>query len=142
MREGLDQQIDIVHGAVEDLPIVERALNEYEIETVIHLAAQTIVGTANRNPLSTFETNIKGTWSVLEAARRCGTNPQVIVASSDKAYGDQPELPYFETSPLAARYPYDVSKAVRRHVGGLLSSNIQSERFALRAAEISTAAAI
>jgi CDP-glucose 4,6-dehydratase len=111
VREGLDQQIDIVHGAVEDLPIVERALNEYEIETVIHLAAQTIVGTANRNPLSTFETNIKGTWSVLEAARRCGTNPQVIVASSDKAYGDQPELPYFETSPLAARYPYDVSKA-------------------------------
>src|SRR5204863_8219531 len=102
VREGLDQQIDIVHGAVEDLPIVERALNEYEIETVIHLAAQTIVGTANRNPLSTFETNIKGTWSVLEAARRCGTNPQVIVASSDKAYGDQPELPYFETSPLAA----------------------------------------
>jgi CDP-glucose 4,6-dehydratase len=111
VREGLDQQIDIVHGAVEDLPIVERALNEYEIETVIHLAAQTIVGTANRNPLSTYETNIKGTWSVLEAARRCGTNPQVIVASSDKAYGDQPELPYFETSPLAARYPYDVSKA-------------------------------
>jgi CDP-glucose 4,6-dehydratase len=110
-REGLANRIDIVHGAVEDLPLVERAMNEYEIKTVIHLAAQTIVGTANRNPLSTFETNIKGTWCVMEAARQCGTRPHVVVASSDKAYGDQPVLPYTEDSPLAAQYPYDASKA-------------------------------
>ena len=109
--EGLAARIDVVHGAVEDPLLMERALNEYEIETVIHLAAQTIVGTANRNPLSTFETNIKGTWCLLEAARRCGTKPQVIVASSDKAYGTQPQLPYTEDSPLNGRYPYDASKA-------------------------------
>jgi CDP-glucose 4,6-dehydratase len=111
LRAGLDAKINIVRGPVEDLLVVERALNEYEIDTIFHLAAQTIVGTANRNPFSTFETNIKGTWCVLEAARRCGARPQVIVASSDKAYGDQLALPYIEESPLNARYPYDVSKA-------------------------------
>jgi CDP-glucose 4,6-dehydratase len=110
-RERLDERIDIVYGAVEDPLLMERAVNEYEIQTVIHLAAQTIVGTANRSPLSTFETNIKGTWCLLEAARRCGTQPQVIVASSDKAYGDQLVLPYTEESPLSAKYPYDASKA-------------------------------
>jgi CDP-glucose 4,6-dehydratase len=73
--------------------------------------AQAIVGTANRSPLSTFEANIKGTWCLLEAARRCGTKPNVIVASSDKAYGDQPQLPYTEDSPLAGRHPYDASKS-------------------------------
>ncbi len=111
VRDGLVDQIDVVHGCVEDPLLVERVLNEYEIQTVIHLAAQTIVGTANRSPLSTFETNIKGTWCVMEAARRCGTRPNVVVASSDKAYGDQPVLPYTEESPLSAKYPYDASKA-------------------------------
>ena len=94
VRAGLDKQIDIVRGCVEDERLLERALGEYEIETVFHLAAQTIVGIANKSPLSTFETNIKGTWCVLEAARRCGSSPQVIVASSDKAYGEQSQLPY------------------------------------------------
>src|SRR5881392_1152425 len=84
-RSGLLAQIDVVRGSVENQPLLERALAEYEIQTVIHLAAQTIVGIANRSPLSTFESNIKGTWCLLEAARRCGTAPQVIVASSDKA---------------------------------------------------------
>src|SRR5438132_3435289 len=111
VRSGLFQEIDIVHGCVENQSLVERALAEYEIQTVIHLAAQTIVGIANRSPLSTFETNIKGTWCVLEAARRCGTNPQVIVASSDKAYGDQSTLPYTEEAPLLGRHPYDASKS-------------------------------
>jgi CDP-glucose 4,6-dehydratase len=111
VRGGLIQRIDVVHGCVEDQPLVERALAEYEIQTVIHLAAQTIVGIANRSPLSTFETNIKGTWCVLEAARRCGTQPQVIVASSDKAYGEQPVLPYTEEAPLDGRHPYDASKS-------------------------------
>src|SRR5207244_211822 len=110
-RSGLLQQIDVVHGSVENQPLLERALAEYEIQTVIHLAAQTIVGIANRCPLSTFETNIKGTWCLLEAARRCGMNPQVVVASSDKAYGDQSALPYTEEAPLQGRHPYDASKS-------------------------------
>ena len=110
-RGGHAKQIDVVHGAVEDYALLERALAEYEIQTVIHLAAQTIVGIANRSPLSTFETNIKGTWCVLEAARRCGFAPQVVVASSDKAYGEQANLPYTEDAPLQGRHPYDASKS-------------------------------
>src|SRR5207237_3733136 len=110
-RGGLSPRIDIVRGAVEDAAILERALAEYEIQTVMHLAAQTIVGIANRSPLSTFETNIKGNWGLLEAARRCGTNPHVVVASSDKAYGDQDKLPYTEDAPLQGRHPYDASKS-------------------------------
>jgi CDP-glucose 4,6-dehydratase len=111
VASGDMHRIDVVHGAVEDYTLVERVLAEYEIETVLHLAAQTIVGIANRCPLSTFESNIKGTWCVLEAARRSGTNPHVIVASSDKAYGEQGRLPYTEDAPLLARHPYDASKA-------------------------------
>jgi CDP-glucose 4,6-dehydratase len=110
-RSGLDRRIDVVRGCVESEGLVERVLAEYEIQTVIHLAAQTIVGVANRSPLSTFETNIKGTWCVLEAARRCGMTPHVVVASSDKAYGDQPTLPYSEEAPLQGRHPYDASKS-------------------------------
>jgi CDP-glucose 4,6-dehydratase len=110
-RAGLARQIDIVHGSVEDYALLERALAEYEVQTVIHLAAQTIVGIANRCPLSTFEANIKGTWCLLEAARRCGAPPQVIVASSDKAYGEQTRLPYTEAAPLQGRHPYDASKS-------------------------------
>lgn len=110
-RSGMRQKIDVVHGCVEDQPLMERSLAEYEIQTVIHLAAQTIVGVANRSPLSTFETNIKGTWCLLEAARTCGYRPQVIVASSDKAYGEQTQLPYTEDAPLQGRHPYDASKS-------------------------------
>jgi len=110
-RTGLAQRMDLVRGCVEDERLIERALAEYEIQTIFHLAAQTIVGIANRSPLSTFESNIKGTWCVLEAARRCGFQPQVIVASSDKAYGDQNILPYTEDAPLQGRHPYDVSKS-------------------------------
>jgi len=98
-RSGVAERIDVVRGAVEDDKLIERTLAEYEIQTVFHLAAQTIVGVANRSPLSTFESNIQGTWSVLEAARRCGSRPQVIVASSDKAYGEHAELPYTEDAP-------------------------------------------
>lgn len=110
-RSGVAGRIDVVRGRVEDDRLVERALAEYEIQTVFHLAAQTIVGVANQSPLSTFESNIQGTWSVLEAARRCGSRPQVVVASSDKAYGEHERLPYTEDAPLQAKHPYDVSKA-------------------------------
>ena len=106
----LPPQVTIVAGGVEDHLLLERALNEYEIETVFHLAAQAIVGTANRSPLSTFETNVRGTWNLLEGCRRISTVKRVIVASSDKAYGAQERLPYTEDMPLLGRYPYDVSK--------------------------------
>jgi CDP-glucose 4,6-dehydratase len=110
-RLGLDQRVTAVHGAVEDYPLQQRVLNEYEVDTIFHLAAQAIVGAANRWPLSSFESNIRGTWCVLEAARQTASVRAVVVASSDKAYGDQAQLPYTEDAPLAAVHPYDVSKA-------------------------------
>ncbi|MDZ7318892.1 MAG: GDP-mannose 4,6-dehydratase [candidate division KSB1 bacterium] len=111
MRTYLIEKVKVVRGDVRDQTLLERTLGEYEINTVFHLAAQAIVGVANRNPISTFETNIGGTWSVLEAARRSPTVQQIIVASSDKAYGDHDRLPYAETTPLQGCHPYDVSKA-------------------------------
>jgi len=108
---GFIQRITTVRGDVTDYSLIERALGEYEIDAVFHLAAQTIVGIANRNPLSTFETDIKGTWTVLEACRRSPLVKRVVVASSDKAYGDQDKLPYDESAPLQGRHPYDVSKS-------------------------------
>lgn len=107
----LDEMINVVRGDVENYPLMERILNEYEIDTVFHLAAQTIVTIANRNPLSTFEANIKGTWNILEACRKSPTVTRIVVASSDKAYGDQLQLPYDEQTPLEGRHPYDVSKS-------------------------------
>ena len=104
-------RVTTVRGDVADQPLLERILGEYEIDTVIHLAAQTIVSIANRNPVSTFESNVRGTWSLLEACRRSPTVRQIVVASSDKAYGDQNHLPYEETTPLQGRHPYDVSKS-------------------------------
>lgn len=100
-----------VRGELEDYQLTLRALNEYEIDTIFHLGAQTIVGTASHSPLSTFESNIKGTWVLLEAARQLRRIERVIVASSDKAYGEHDQLPYTENAPLVGRYPYDVSKS-------------------------------
>ncbi|MCY7492600.1 GDP-mannose 4,6-dehydratase [Bacillus safensis] len=105
------EKMNVVHGALEDMQTIERALGEYEIDTVFHLAAQAIVGVANRHPVSTFEANILGTWNVLEACRRQPLIKRVIVASSDKAYGDQEQLPYDEDMPLNGKHPYDVSKS-------------------------------
>ncbi|MDX2087586.1 MAG: GDP-mannose 4,6-dehydratase [Kofleriaceae bacterium] len=111
-RLGLGTRVSIVRGQLEDYPLLERALNEHEIDTVFHCAAQAIVGTANRNPLSTWETNVRGNYNLLEACRRnAKLIKRVVVASSDKAYGDQPELPYKEDSPLEGRFPYDCSKS-------------------------------
>jgi CDP-glucose 4,6-dehydratase len=109
-RLGLLPSIDLVNGSIADHGVVQRAINEYEVDTVFHLAAQAIVGVANRSPLSTFESNIVGTWQVLDAARTSKLVRRVVVASSDKAYGDQPVLPYTEDTPLAGAYPYDASK--------------------------------
>jgi CDP-glucose 4,6-dehydratase len=107
----LVQQVKVVRGDVRRQALLEQVLGEYEIDTVFHLAAQTIVGIANRNPVSTFETNIGGTWALLEASRRSSTVKQIVLASSDKAYGDQEKLPYDESMPLQGRHPYDVSKS-------------------------------
>ena len=100
-----------MRGDICDQACLERVLGEFEIETVIHLAAQTIVGIANRNPVSTFEANIGGTWKLMEACRRSPKVAQIVVASSDKAYGDAEILPYTEDTPLAGMHPYDVSKS-------------------------------
>ncbi len=111
VRAGWLERVTVVRGDVRDQMLLERALNEYEIDTVIHLAAQTIVGTAQRNPTSTFETNVGGTWALLEACRRSPAVKQIVVASSDKAYGDSGGGSYQEDTPLAGRHPYDVSKS-------------------------------
>ena len=105
------KKVNVVHGTLEDYLLIERTLGEYEIDTVFHLAAQAIVGVANRNPLGTFKSNIEGTWNILEAARKSPLIKRVIVASSDKAYGDQEKLPYDENMPLQGKHPYDVSKS-------------------------------
>lgn len=111
VQSGLIDRISVVSGEVEDYLLLERALNEYQVQTVFHLAAQTIVGIANQSPLSTFDTNIRGTWQLLEACRRTSWVEAVVLASSDKAYGEHSELPYSETFPLEGRHPYDVSKS-------------------------------
>lgn len=111
VRSRVIEQVKVVRGDVRDQPLLERILGEYEVRTVFHLAAQTIVGIANRNPVSTFESNVQGTWSLLEACRRSPLVGQIVLASSDKAYGDQEELPYEEGTPLQGRHPYDVSKS-------------------------------
>lgn len=111
LTSGMIDRVVTVRGDLCDQPLLERALGEYEIDTVFHLAAQTIVPIANRNPVSTFESNIRGTWSLLEAVRRSPNVKQAVVASSDKAYGSAEELPYTEKTPLEGRYPYDVSKS-------------------------------
>jgi CDP-glucose 4,6-dehydratase len=110
VREGLIEQIAIVPGDLESLPTMQRAIAEYEPHTVFHLAAQPLVQVAKRDPVGTLRANVMGTWNVLEACRLAGKS-NVVVASSDKAYGATENLPYLETHPLQGRYPYDVSQS-------------------------------
>lgn len=117
VRSNMLENVKVVRGDVRDQPLLERALTEHEIDTVIHLAAQTIVPVAGRNPMSTFETNIAGTWTLLEACRRNPSVKQIVLASSDKAYGEQAKLPYDETTPLQGVHPYDVSKSCADLIG-------------------------
>ncbi|GAB5440889.1 MAG: GDP-mannose 4,6-dehydratase [Fuerstiella sp.] len=111
VRSGEIEHTTVARGDICDQDCMERVLGEFEIQTVMHLAAQTIVGIANRNPVSTFEANVGGTWKLMEACRRSPAVEQVIMASSDKAYGDAEILPYTEETPLAGMHPYDVSKS-------------------------------
>ena len=110
VRARLIDRVKVVNGDVRSQSLLERVLGEYEIDTVMHLAAQTIVSIANRNPVSTFKTNIGGTWALLEACRRSPAVKQIVVGSSDKAYGEHKQLPYSEDAALMGRHPYDVSK--------------------------------
>ncbi len=111
VTSGNHRRISRVAGCLEDYEIVERTINEYEVETVFHLGAQPIVPVANRSPRATFEANIRGTWNVLEACRQVPCVARIIVASSDKAYGASASLPYTEETPLRGEHPYDVSKS-------------------------------
>lgn len=110
-QSHLDQKTTIVFGDLLDQDLIMRTLNEYDIETVFHLGAQAIVGYANRSPISTFASNIEGSWKLLEACRLSPWVKRIVVASSDKAYGAQEKLPYTEDAPLQGRHPYDVSKS-------------------------------
>ena len=111
VKTGMIERVKVVRGEIQDQALLERVLGEYEIDTVFHLAAQTIVTIANRNPVSTFDSNVRGTWAILEACRRSPKTKQIIVASSDKAYGPHEKLPYDEQTPLCGNHPYDASKA-------------------------------
>ncbi len=122
---GLLERVNVVRGDVRDQSLLERAIGEYEADTVIHLAAQTIVGIANRNPVSTFETNVAGTWALLEACRRSPKVKQIVLASSDKAYGDHEKLPYGEDAPLQGTHPYDVSKSCADLIGQSYARSFQ-----------------
>jgi CDP-glucose 4,6-dehydratase len=104
-------KVNIIYGDLDNFNLLQRVLNEYAIESVFHLGAQAIVGVANRSPISTFKSNIEGTWNLLESCRLSPWVRRVVVASSDKAYGAQENLPYTEESPLQGRYPYDASKS-------------------------------
>ncbi|RJR41478.1 MAG: NAD-dependent epimerase/dehydratase family protein [Deltaproteobacteria bacterium] len=111
VSSGVMNRVKAVRGEVQDQALLERVLGEYEIDTVFHLAAQTIVGIANRNPVSTFASNIGGTWALLEACQRSPAVRQIVLASSDKAYGEPNGKRYKEDHPLHGRHPYDVSKS-------------------------------
>jgi len=110
-REGFGERCTLVQAELTDLDALRRILDEHEVRTVFHLAAQTQVGPANRAPFETWESNVRASYTVLEAARLRGEDIRVVVASSDKAYGSHSSLPYREDSPLQPSYPYDVSKA-------------------------------
>lgn len=109
--EQLNTQVTVSYGNLLEFNQLLRILNEFDIETVFHLGAQAIVGYANRSPISTFKSNIEGTWNLLEACRQSPWVKRIVIASSDKAYGAQEKLPYTETAPLQGRHPYDVSKS-------------------------------
>ena len=110
LTEGCPERCVVVYGSLGDLNLLRRTVCEYEVDTVFHLAAQALAGAARKDPVGTLETNVQGTWHLLESARGTGVK-QIIIASSDKAYGDSDSLPYLEDQPLEGRLPYDVSKS-------------------------------
>jgi len=125
VRTGMIKRVKSVHGDLRDQDLLTRAVAEYEIQTVIHLAAQSIVGVANREPANTLDVNIRGTWSLLEACRRSPLVTGVVLASTDKVYGDVDQLPYTEEMPYLAQYPHDVSKACAELVARTYAATYQ-----------------
>ncbi len=134
-REGITGRTRTVSGTVEDYPALRRVLSEYAIDTVFHLAAQPLVGVAERDPVGTLKTNIEGTWNMLEAARHTDVR-QVIVASSDKAYGRSESLPYTEKHPLQGRHPYDVSKSCADLICGMYATTYATPVCIVRCANL------
>jgi CDP-glucose 4,6-dehydratase len=131
---GLDR-CTVVNGSLSDFGLLRRALCEYSVDTVFHLAAQPIVGVAKLDPLGTLEANVQGTWNVLEAGRLAGVK-QMIVASSDKAYGDSKVLPYTELHPLEGRFPYDVSKSCADLISTMYATTYQLPVVVVRCANL------
>jgi CDP-glucose 4,6-dehydratase len=112
-RSGTHEFVSVVNGRLEDVGAVERAVVGHDVDMIFHLGAQTIVSTAHRSPRATFESNVQGTWNVLDVARiHASLVTTVVVASSDKAYGESPVLPYVESMPLQGTFPYEVSKSM------------------------------
>ena len=124
VKTGLLDRVATVHGSIEDFNFLRRVMAEYSIDTVFHLAAQPLVGVAKLDPLSTLEANVRGSWNVLEAARVCNAR-QILIASSDKAYGASDHLPYTESHPLQGRYPYDVSKSCTDLISTMYAATYQ-----------------
>lgn len=135
VRDGAIDRINSVQGSLENAALVQRAVNEYAVDTVFHLAAQPIVGVAKVDPVGTFRANIEGTWNVLEAARRANVR-QVVIASSDKAYGESPDLPYTEDHPLQGRYPYDCSKSCADLIGQMYLATYKTPVSIVRCANL------
>jgi CDP-glucose 4,6-dehydratase len=108
--DGLADRVSTVTGSIGDLTLLCDALAEHDVEVVFHLAAQAITSAARRDPIGTLDTNIRGTWNVLEASRRSGSVKAFVLASSVKVYGAQPSLPFSEDAPLNGCQPYDASK--------------------------------
>ena len=133
---NLQDKVTVIQGAVQDFSLMSRILNEYEINAVFHLAAQALVGVANRSPLSTFESNIRGTYCLLEACRQNETVERIIVASSDKAYGSHKNLPYDENFPLQGLFPYDVSKTCTDFISQSFAHTYQLPVSIMRSANI------
>ncbi len=134
-REGILDRICRVSGSVEDFGLLRRALCEYAVDTVFHLAAQPLVGVAKRDPIGTLKTNVEGTWNLLEAARQADVR-QIVVASSDKAYGASEHLPYTEIHPLQGRYPYDVSKSCADLICGMYAATYGTPLCVVRCANL------
>lgn len=133
--ERMGENATVVDGCLEDFSLIRRTLSEYSVQTVFHLAAQPLVGVAKHDPSSTLQVNVQGTWNVLEAARQANVG-QVIVASSDKAYGCSNDLPYVETHPLQGIYPYDVSKSCADLISTMYARTYQLPVAILRCANL------
>lgn len=134
-QNGLLSRVSVVHGQLEDFALLRRTMAEYSVDTVFHLAAQPLVGVAKADPLGTLEANVRGSWNVLEAARLAGVR-QVVVASSDKAYGESEHLPYTEAHPLQGRYPYDVSKSCTDLIAQMYATSFQTPVVIVRCANL------